>query len=221
MPEAGALRVVTFEPQVPEPVTDAALRDDIIPQMSRLDGVRHCLAGRRGLADGEVRVIASVWASAPAAAEPEAQLIGAAARDLQPLLDRARVEVHPIEVQARFQRDEPARILRVFRGHVGPGEMDAYLAEARKGMLGDAAINSGLIAFYLGTLRPDAFLTVSAWTSWSAIELATGGDVRRPFVTRNSARLVGFEIVHFEILGEGLGEGLDAADPDGPPPPES
>lgn len=220
MLEAGTLRVLTFEAQVPEPVIDAALRDEIIPELSRLPDLRHCFAARRGLAGEEFRVIATIWEAGRAVPEsPETLPIGAASRDLRPLVERARVDVLPIEVQARFARPEEARILRVFRGHVAAKEMDAYLVEARTGMLADASINSGLSAFYLGTRRPDDFVTVSAWTSWSAIEQATGGDVRRPFVTRNSARLVGHEVVHFEIIGEGVGPG--ATDPEDPTRPES
>jgi hypothetical protein len=206
MLEAGILRVVTFEAQVPGPVLDAALRDEIIPELSQMPEIRHCFAARRGLAGDELRVIASVSdGPGPGLESPEAQLVGRATRDVRPLLDRALVEVFPIEVQARFARPEEARILRVFRGHVVAREMDAYLVEARSGMLADASINAGLTAFYLGTRRPDDFLTVSAWTNWSAIEQATGGDIRRPFVTRNSARLASHEVVHFEIVGEGVG----------------
>jgi hypothetical protein len=220
MLEAGTLRLVTFEAQVPEPVIDAALRDEIIPELSRLPDIRHCFAARRGLAGDEFRVIATIWeAGRPVPESPETLRIGAASRDVRPLVERAQVDVLPIEVQARFARPEEARILRVFRGHVAAKEMDAYLVEARTGMLADASINSGLSAFYLATRRPDDFVTVSAWTSWSAIELATGGDVRRPFVTRNSARLVGHEVLHFEIIGEGVGPG--ATDPEDPTLPES
>jgi hypothetical protein len=220
MLEAGTLRLVTFEAQVPEPVVDAALRDEIIPELSRLPDIRHCFAARRGLAGDEFRVIATIWeAGRPVPESPETLRIGAASRDVRPLVELAQVDVLPIEVQARFARPEEARILRVFRGHVAAKEMDAYLVEARTGMLADASINSGLSAFYLATRRPDDFVTVSAWTSWSAIELATGGDVRRPFVTRNSARLVGHEVLHFEIIGEGVGPG--ATDPEDPTRPES
>lgn len=220
MLEAGTLRLVTFEAQVPEPLIDAALRDEIIPELSRLPDIRHCFAARRGLAGDEFRVIATIWeAGRPVPETPETLRIGAASRDVRPLVERAQVDVLPIEVQARFARPEEARILRVFRGHVATKEMDAYLVEARTGMLADASINSGLSAFYLATRRPDDFVTVSAWTSWSAIELATGGDVRRPFVTRNSARLVGHEVLHFEIIGEGVGPG--ATDPEDPTRPES
>ena len=217
MLEAGYLRVVTLEAQVPEPELDAALRDELVPELSLLPDLRHCFAARQGSSGDEVRVIASVWGGVrPVPDSPEALPIGRAGREIRPLLERAQVEQLSIEIPARFQRPEPARILRVFRGHVVAGEMDAYLEEARSGMLADASINAGLSAFYLGTRRPDDFVTVSAWTTWSAIEMATGGDVRRPFVTRYSARLARYEVAHFEILGEAVGS-RDVAPEDSPP----
>jgi hypothetical protein len=215
MPEAGTLRIVTFEAWLHEPVMDAALRDEIVPELCRLPDIRHCFAARRGLAGEEVRIIASVWNGGRAPDAPEEELIARVSRDARPLPERARTEAVPVEVAARFERPEPARILRVFRGHVTAGEMDAYLAEARTGMLADAAANPGLVAFYLGTKRPHDFVTVSAWTSWSAIELSTGGDVRRPFVTRNSARLASFDVAHFEIVAEAAPDDTG----DGLPPP--
>ena len=117
MLEAGTLRVLTFEAQVPEPVIDAALRDEIIPELSLLSDISHCFAARRGLAGDELRVIATVWlAGRPVPESPEVLPVGAASRDVRPLLERAQVDVLPIEVQARFTRPEEARILRVFRG---------------------------------------------------------------------------------------------------------
>jgi hypothetical protein len=211
MPEAGTLRIVTFEAWLHEPVMDAALRDEIVPELCRLPEIRHCFAGRRGLGGEEVRIIASVWAGGRAPDSPEEQLIARVSRDERPLPERARTEALPLEVAAQFERPEPARILRVFRGHVTAGEMDAYLEEARTGMLADAAANPGLGAFYLGTRRPDDFVTVSAWSSWSAIELSTGGDIRRPFVTRNSARLASYDVAHFEIVAEGASPPADDA----------
>jgi hypothetical protein len=214
MLEAGTLRIVTFEAWVHEPVMDAALRDEIVPELCRQPGIRHCFAARRGVAGQEVRIIASHWAAeSPARESPEERLISQASRDARPIQERARTEVLPIAVAARFERSDPLRILRVFRGHVTPDEMDPYLVEARTGMLADAAANDGLGAFYLGTRTPDDFVTVSAWTSWSAIELSTGGDVRRPFVTRNSARLARYEVAHFEIVAEGGEPGPFTTDP--------
>ena len=66
--------------------------------------------------------------------------------------------------------------------------------------MADAVVNDGLVAFALGAAAADAFVTVSAWTGWPAIEEATGGNTRVPIATRNAIRLTGFEVSHFELL---------------------
>jgi hypothetical protein len=203
MVEAGFLRVVTIETANPDPSIDAALRDEVVPGLGDLPGVRHVFAARRAVETGGARVIASVWEGGhDVPATPESLPIGRASRDVAALLPDAEVELLPLEISALFQAPEPSRILRIFRGTVRHGEIDPYLLEAETGMRADTLTDNGLTAFYLGTTRPDAFVTVSAWTSWAAIERATEGDIRRPFVTQNSARLVGYEVSHFEIVAE-------------------
>ena len=108
-----------------------------------------------------------------------------------------------LAVHLRFDRPEPARVLRVFQGTVRSGELDAYVADARSGTMADAVVNDGLVAFALGPAAADAFVTVSAWTGWPAIEEATGGNTRVPIATRNAIRLTGFEVSHFELLPTG------------------
>lgn len=201
MPIARFLRVVSFEPRGAESPIDAVLREAIVPRLLDRDEVVDAWIGRHGSKADRSRVLASTWSEEPGAAPADV-----AALEDQDLGDGASsvrsVEQLMLAVHARFERPEPARILRVFRGHVRSGELEAYVEEARSGMLADAAVNDGLIAFALGLEPPDDFVTVSAWTGWSAIEAATGGNTRQPFVTRNSARLSGFTVGHYEILPE-------------------
>jgi hypothetical protein len=201
VPNARFLRVVSFHPTGPEAPVDSVLREAIVPALLRRDEVIDAWIGRQGEKVDRSRVLASTWAADP----------GPAPADVAALEDPdlahgastvSSVEQRVLAVRARFDRPDPARILRIFRGHVRAGEMDAYVEEARTGMLADAAVNEGLIAFSLGLDPPDDFLTVSAWTGWAAIEAATGGNTRQPFVTRNTARLAGFAVAHFEILPE-------------------
>jgi hypothetical protein len=112
----------------------------------------------------------------------------------------ARLDILPVEIAIRVERSDPPRILRVFRGEIRPGELDAYIDDVRRGASADAEANQGLIALYLGTERPNRFVTVSAWTNWTAIEIATGGNVKRPFATRNTDRMVAGHPTHYEIL---------------------
>ena len=43
-------------------------------------------------------------------------------------------------------------------------------------------------------------MTLSVWSSWSALEVATGGDVGRPIATRHEERLLAWEAAHYEVL---------------------
>jgi hypothetical protein len=58
------------------------------------------------------------------------------------------------------------------------------------------------VSFVLAHDGVDRFISASTWTSWAAIESATGGNTRNPAATRNSQRLEAFGVVHLELLPE-------------------
>ena len=62
------------------------------------------------------------------------------------------------------------------------------------------AVHDAQVFLYLAADPPDRFLTLSLWPDWSAIERATGGDVHRPMSTKDSARIVDMDIVHYEVV---------------------
>jgi len=220
VPDARHLRVVTFHPVGFETLVDAALRESCLPALLGHEGIVDAWAGRKGTRSDPSRVLATTWAWPPRATTTAAAPEGGVATDLgtdgQPdapdlavlraisaagtslTIDTALTV--DLAIHLRFDRPEPARILRVFHGTVRPGELDAYVADARTGTMADAVVNEGLVAFALGPAAEDAFVTVSAWTGWPAIEQATGGNTRVPIATRNAIRLTGFEVSHFELL---------------------
>ncbi len=197
---ARFLRVVTFQPDGHESAVDAALRDRCLPSLLARDAVIDAWIGRQGSRTVQGRVLVSTWSELPEAPPPDRAFLESLVADTPWALTIDREDTLELAVHERFDRPEPPRILRVFRGRVRPGELDAYVADSRAGMLADAMVNDGLVAFALGADPPDAFVTVSAWTGWSAIEDATGGNTRQPIATRNSVRLTGFEVIHFEVL---------------------
>ncbi|MBA2381578.1 MAG: hypothetical protein H0V73_05645 [Chloroflexi bacterium] len=209
MPDARFLRVVTFRTNGPDSAVDAVLRAAVLPDLIEDAEICDVWIGRREAGSDRSRVLASTWIDvqdspeAPEAADAIAlqhRLLAELGPTTIDRIEQARLAVH-----ARFDRLEEARVLRVFHGRVLPGELDTYVAEAESGMLADAAVNDGLVTFALGIMGAadaDAFVTVSAWTGWAAIEAATGGNIRRPFATRHAARLATFEVVHLEILPE-------------------
>jgi hypothetical protein len=195
------LRLAIFRPEAAGAEVDAVLRDDVLPELCRMPGIADVYAGRVG-EDHTDRVVASVWLGSTLTL-PDSRLEERLLVDVLPATAAGgalATESLPLDVAARFDRHEPPGILRIFRGTVKDEDLDAYIADAQGGMLQDAEVNAGLIAFYLGRTGPASFLTVSAWTAWDAIERATGGNVRDPFATRNSSRLSTFSIRHFEIV---------------------
>jgi hypothetical protein len=110
------------------------------------------------------------------------------------------LEVLPLEIGERFAIPGSPHILRTLRGTVRPGELEAYLADVGEGVAIDAASPNGPIALYLATSGPQAFITVSAWREWRDIELATGGDIRRPRATSRPEHLVDWAVDHFEVV---------------------
>jgi hypothetical protein len=200
VPHPRYLRVVSLRPGVAESAFDAGLRDLVLPRLLDDARVVDAWVGRHGSRDDRARVLASTWIDDPETA-PGAPIdvTGLTALgDDHLIVDR--VEQVPLLIYASFERSEPTRVLRLFHGRVRPGELDAYVDVARAEVLADVEANDGLIAFALGARPPDAFTTVSVWTGWPAIEAATGGNTRTPFVTRNSKLLAEFTVAHFEVL---------------------
>ncbi|HEX3427665.1 MAG TPA: hypothetical protein VHS36_02575, partial [Candidatus Limnocylindrales bacterium] len=194
------LRVVTLRPIAPESALDGVLRSAVVPSLLDDRRVLDVWIGRHGTRDDQARVVASTWTDEPVSASGEPidlatlRSLGAGVAAVED------VEQAPLSVHARFERSEPTRILRVFHGQVHPGELDRYIELARTGMLADATAYGGLIAFALAARPPEAFTTVSAWTGWPAIEAATGGNTRQPFMTRNAQLLETFSVKHYEVL---------------------
>jgi hypothetical protein len=207
VPHARFLRVVSFQPGTTESAFDAGLRDTVVPRLADSDAVVDVWVGRRGSREDRARVLASTWRVDPED-EPGGPPDIAALRGLgEGVVVLDGFEQEPLSVHARFERVEPLRILRVFHGQVRSGELETYIDLARTGMLADAEAYDGLIAFALGARGPDAFTTVSVWTGWPAIEAATGGNTRTPFMTRNAQLLETFTVAHYEVLPDARDKG--------------
>jgi hypothetical protein len=189
--------VVRFRPTGSESAFDACVRDQTLPALLASPGLVHAWLGRHGAGDLD-RVLASSWSTAPRDPAPDVDLLAGLPAGMA--ADVVAIEALVLAIEARFERQEPARLLRILHGQVRSGELEPYIADARSGMLADAEVNNGLVAFLLGTDPPDAFVTVSVWTDWQAIERATGGNIRQPIRTRNVARLADFDVAHYEIL---------------------
>jgi hypothetical protein len=200
--DEGILRLFGFHPLGSGAELDAALRDEVLPDFLSAPAILDAYVARSGTSAAGERVIASMWESrdAMAAELGEASVLGRFHPERVEDLTSSRLDILPIAVAVRHDREEAPIILRVYRGTVRDGELDAYIEEARDGTFLDASTNDGLVALYLGVDPPARFITVSAWTSWDAIARATGGNTRQPIATRNAARIAEGSATHYEIL---------------------
>jgi heme-degrading monooxygenase HmoA len=203
MADGTFLRVFAFEPSRPG-LIDSTLRDVLLPELFERDGIIDAYVARHGPDETGERIIASVWEtqSAMEAGANEASATAGRHDEYADGIPGVRVQAHPVAVRLEFELEDPARILRVFEGEVLDGRLDAYVEDVRTGALADGTSTSGLKALYLGVQGPSRFLTVSAWTSWDAIEAATGGDIDHPITTRFFERIRIIAATHYEILPE-------------------
>ena len=201
MSATPALRVVRF--RCVRPGLDAALRSELIPSLRLVPGHMGAVAGRQGPDELGSRLLASVWTSADALAAAFAPEMGALPGLSDPAA-AADLETEDLAVQVLFESQPAAApgIVRALHGRVRPGQLAAYIEDARRGMQEDVEAGRGPVSFYLATPHSgtDEFLTVSAWSEWGAIERATGGNIQRPLVTRHPDRIVAFDVVHYEAI---------------------
>jgi hypothetical protein len=119
---------------------------------------------------------------------------------LIPAIEVLGLEVLPVAVALGLVHPTEPQVLRIFRGVVRDGELNAYVDEARAGTIADIESGHGPHALYLAVDPPASFVTVSLWGDWQAIESATGGDIRRPIATRHADRLSRGTAQHYEVV---------------------
>jgi hypothetical protein len=192
------LRLFRF--RAAHPGFDDVLRATLIPDLRSKAGLTAAYSGRQGPDEIGPRIVASVWATRTAMDAAVGPGLGTFHPELLPDSTDRALEILPLAIERRFDVEDEARILRLFRGTVRPDELDPYIEEARAGTELDGTGENGPCALFLARGEGDHFVTMSAWRSWHDIELASGGDVRRPQATRHSERLVDWRVEHFEIV---------------------
>lgn len=202
MPEPPVLRLFHFRPV--QAAFDSILRTVMLPDLRQMPGCREVHLGRRGPDELGPRLNATVWESRPA-------MIQAVGEAFDPPVfhpeyvdetTERSLEILPLDFSVPFDGAGTPRIMRTLRGQARPGELRAYIEDARNGTIADVAAGHGPLALHLASLPgTDGFLTLSIWDSWAAIEAATGGDVRRPIATRHPERIISWDATHFEIIG--------------------
>lgn len=196
------IRLLTFRPTEAQSLVDREIRAAVAGGRLVGPGQRHLIVGRRGSDTDAERVIVSVWdtdgSMAAWAGGPFTELV--AEQALIPAMEVLALEVLPVAVALGLVQPTEPQVLRIFRGVVRDGELSAYVDEARAGTIADIEAGHGPHALYLAVDPPTAFVTVSLWGDWHAIESATGGDIRRPLATRHADRLTRGTAQHYEVV---------------------
>ena len=202
MSDRPVIRLFRFRPALVE--FDKTLRTIMVPDLRQMDGLIDVHVGRHGSEQLGDRVVATIWTDRAAMNAGIGPSLAESTFHPDRLSDTTdhQFEVHELDLMLRFPRGRPSTLLRLFRGQVKPGELAVYIDEARAGTLADVEAEQGPAALYLAADPPDRFLTLSLWPDWAAIERATGGDVRRPMSTKDSARIVDMDIVHYEVVSD-------------------
>jgi hypothetical protein len=178
---------------------DGVLRNVMIPDLLAKPGIVDCYVGRQETGELGPRIVAPVWESRQAMVAAVGDRLGVFHPEYLDATTDQSLEILNLRIAWRSGL-LPDRILRVLRGAVRPGEIDAYVDDVEHGLQRDAADAHGPNALYLAESGVDAFVTVSAWREWSDIEHATGGNVDQPRLTRQPERLIGWEVEHFELV---------------------
>jgi heme-degrading monooxygenase HmoA len=199
MADPTVVRIYSFRTLGSEAAFDDGVRSLLLPGLVATPGISDAFVGRSADDHGR-RLIATIWDSLEAAEAVDIEaMVGHLVDDGSGIVD-AHTEIADVRIAFRAERLTDPTILRIFRGETRAGELGSYLIQTRAGLTEEARTNDGLVAVYLGETDAARFLTVSAWTTWEAIEQATGGDIRHPLATRHPERVVAAEVTHYEIL---------------------
>jgi hypothetical protein len=203
--ESRVLRIFRFQPV--RKGFDAVLRDVLVPDLFAIPEVADVYVGRQGPDEMGERLVASIWESRAAMAAAVGEDFDHPVFHPEHLAETTEriLEIHELDIALRFAEarrgTQPATgIVRVLRGRVRPGELATYLDEVRIGTAADADSGHGPLALYLAVEAPDRFVTLSVWSSWAALEAATGGNVSRPIATRHEERILAWQASHYECL---------------------
>ena len=200
--EPRILRLFTFRPL--RIAFDRILREEMIPALVELPGLRDLYVGRQGPEELGPRLVATIWDSHRAMASAVGVSFDRPVflpQYLDETTDRD-LEALPLAFGYRFARPERPGVLRLVDGEVRTGELDRYVAQARAGTLADADAGRGPLAIYLAPRPADRFATLSVWPDWTTLQEATGGNVEQPIATRHAQLLQGWRVDHYEAIPE-------------------
>ena len=146
MSDRPVIRLFRFRPARVE--FDRVLRTIMVPDLRRIDGLIDVHVGRHGPEQPEQlgdRVVATIWTDRTAMNAGMGPSLAESTFHPDRLSDTTdqQLEAHELDLLLRFPEAPPSTLLRLFRGQVKPGELAAYIDEARAGTLADVKAERG------------------------------------------------------------------------------
>jgi len=195
------IRIFRF--RLAEPHFDTELRRVLLPDLLMADGVLDVYGGRRDRPNPDERIVASVWADRESMVAALGESIEGSPfhPELLDLSTDRDLRICELAFGDRVGSMGTPAVLRLVEGTVRPGELGAYVDEARRGTVADRDAGRGPLALYLSCTDDDSFITLSIWPDWATLQDATGGNLDRPIATRHAERLVDWTASHYEVMG--------------------
>jgi len=193
----SVLRLFRYLPAKPN--FDEILRTEMLPDLMASPGIEDWYLGRQGPDNTGPRIVATVWESRAAMVHAVGDRLGVFHPEHMDATTDQSLEIRELLLCLRPGGAHP-KILRTLVGQTELAQLGAYVDDVARGVELDVAAGHGPTAFYIAGMDGDAFVTVSAWQSWSDIEEATGGDIHRPSATRRPERLRHWEVEHWEMV---------------------
>jgi hypothetical protein len=194
------IRIFRF--RLAQPHFDTELRRVLLPDLLNTAGVLDVYGGRRDRPNPDERIVASIWSDRGSMVASLAESVEESPfhPELLDLSTDRDLRICDLEFGDRDETMGVPAVLRLVEGTVRPGELAAYVEEARLGTIADREAGRGPLALYLGCSGNDSFMTLSVWPDWATLQDATGGDVDQPIATRHAERLVDWTASHYELM---------------------
>jgi hypothetical protein len=157
-------------------------------------------AARQGLDEVGERLLASTWESAQAMRLALEDGVAPTNPEIDAGISEPRVEVYPILLEVVDPGSLDAGILRLARGVLRDVEPARYADHVIDGFEADRQGGHGPNALVLAQVDEREFVTVTVWSDWQHVEVATGASIRDPIRTKRGADLVSFVAEHYELL---------------------
>ena len=199
MHDAATVRLFYF--RTLRPGFDAALREIMLPDLRAVPGVAGVWAGRQGPDEVGARLVVSVWSSGEAMRDAlgDDPDDGRFHGEYLPEIANRQLAIMPLVLMDGSPEPLTTGIMRVARGRLLESDLATYGNLVLSYLAALRTSGAGPNSVVLASAGDRAFVMMSTWTDWAAIEVATGASASEPLRTER-AGLAAFQADHYELV---------------------